>query len=469
MLLHAAAVLWMAAAPPEPAADDLLRLYAETRHFRSGLPVSPKVARDGTAAFFLRSGPKSDVQSLFMTDVATGQTKEVLSPEQLLAGAREQLTAAERARLERQRISARGFTSFQLSRDGQKLVVTLGGRLYLVTRPAMKVTPLRTGETPIDPQFSPDGSAVAYVSGNDVFAVDLAQNRERRVTRGGTGAVSHGLAEFVAQEEMDRFSGFWWSPDGKWIAFQETDDRPLEPFTIVDPMHPEQRGATFPYPRAGRANAVVRLGVVSAGGAGKPLWVQWDAARYPYLATVRWSEGAPLTLLVENRAQNEEVLLRADPATGKTAPLLTERSSANHWLDLAQDFPLWKKDGSGFFWMAERGGGPAIELRDAGGAPVAEWVPASFHPEPPAGYDDAHQALYFAGAPEPARRQLYRATPGRAPEPLPIGDPQPAMVTAKALEPETGVLVATSSSLRSWTSVALYRAEDGKKLADLPS
>jgi dipeptidyl-peptidase-4 len=166
MWIHAAALLWLAA-PASPPQDDLLRLYAETRRFRSGQPVAPRVARDGTAAFFLRSGPKSATQSLFMTDLGSGQTREVLTPEALLSGAQEQLTAAERARLERQRISARGFTAFSLSRDGQKLAVTLGGRLYLVTRPDMKVTPLHTGETPIDPQFAPDGSAVAYARGGD--------------------------------------------------------------------------------------------------------------------------------------------------------------------------------------------------------------------------------------------------------------------------------------------------------------
>jgi len=472
MWIHAAALLWMAAAPaPPPAApatDELLRLYAQTRRFRAGIPVKPKVAGDGSAAFFLRSGPKSAVQSLFMTDLATGQTREVLDAETLLAGAQEQLTAAERARLERQRISARGFTSFTLSRDGQKLLVSLGGRLYLVTRPQMKVTPLRTGETPIDPQFSPDGTQVAYVSGNDVYAMDLVSNRQRRLTRGGTEAVSHGLAEFVAQEEMDRHSGFWWSPDGKRLAFQETDNRPLEPFSIVDPMHPEQSAAVFPYPRAGKANSVVRLAVASAAGPGpgKPVWVQWDAAKYPYLTTVRWSEGAPLTVLVMNRAQNEEVLLRADPATGKTTALLTERSG--HWLNLNQDFPLWKKDGSGFFWMTERNGGPEIELRQAGGAPSASWVPPALRPDSPIKYDPAGDALYFISTADPTRRQPYRAVKGGAAEALAVGDPQPAMVEA-TLQPESGTLVVTSRTLRSLTTTQVHRAGDLKKLADLPS
>ncbi len=469
MLLHAATVLWMAAAPPQ---DELLRLYAETRRFRSGLPVAVKVTRDGSAAFFLRSGPKSAVQSLFMTDLATGETREVLNAETLLAGAQEQLTPAERARLERQRISARGFTSFSLSRDGQKLLVALGGRLYLVARPQMKVTPLKTSGTPIDPQFAPDGSQVAYVSGADLHAVDLASNRERRLTRGGTERLTHGLAEFVAQEEMGRFTGFWWSPDGKQVAFQETDDRPLEPFTIVDPMHPERGGDVFPYPRAGKANAVVRLAVTPTTGStpGKPTWIQWDAAKYPYLATVRWSEGAPLTLLVMNRAQNEEVLLRADPATGKTSTLLTERS--DHWLNLNQHFPIWKKDGSGFFWMSERSGGPEVELRDASGASPATWVPRAARMdsdlESPVKYDDATGALYFLAAPDPTRRQPHRVVKGGTPEALQVGDPQPAMVEALP-EGEATALVVRSRTLRGATSMRIYRARDLQKLADLPS
>src|SRR6185369_7205453 len=236
-------------------------------------------------------------------------------------------------------------------------------------------------------------------------------------------------------------------------------------FTIVDPMHPEQSGNVFPYPRAGKANAVVRLGITGASG-GTPVWAQWDAARYPYLTTVRWSEGAPLTILVMNREQNEEALLRVDPATGKTTSLLTETSG--HWLDLDQSFPLWKKDGSGFFWKTARNGGPEIELRDAAGALTASWVPPSVHPEPPTGYDDATGALYFVAAPDPTRRQPYRVLEGGAPEPLQVGGAQPATVEAE-LEPEAGALVVESRTLRTPPATSIYRARDLQKLADLPT
>jgi dipeptidyl-peptidase-4 len=462
-----AVALLFSAAPSAPAkGDDFLRLYAETRRFRSGHPVGVQVAQDGSAAFFLRSGPKSPVQALFMTDLKTGETRELLNAESLLKGAEQQMSVAEKARLERMRISARGFTSYVLSKDGSKLVVGLGGRLYLVTRPDLKVTPLNTGPFPIDPQLSQDGRHLAYASNNDVFAVDLATNKERRITRGGTEDVPHGLAEFVAQEEMGRFSGFWWSPDGKWIAYQETDQRPLEKMTIADPMHPERTALTFPYPRAGKANAIVKLGITSAAGGGKTVWVAWDAAKYPYLATVKWKEGAPLTILVQNRIQTEQVLLKVDPATGKTTPLLTE--SDPKWLNLDQAFPVWLKDGSGFFWLTERNGAPEVELRDATGALKQSWVKPEAHFDAFAGYDDARRTLYFNGMPDPTRRQVFRVVDGGAPEALAVGLPQPAMTFA-GVKAEAGIMVVNSAALRAQPVTSLHRLGDLGKVADLPS
>src|SRR5262249_39084646 len=156
--------------------------------------------------------------------------------------------------------------------------------------------------TVLDPKFSPDGKSVAYVRDHDVYVLDLAAQKDTPVTTGGSEERTHGLAEFVAQEEMHRFSGYWWSPDSKAIAYEEAAASGGEGGYVADPARPGQRPQPSYYPRPGKANARVRLGVVSVGG-GPTTWVQWDRQRYPYLATVRWDRGAPLLLAVQTRDQ----------------------------------------------------------------------------------------------------------------------------------------------------------------------
>src|SRR5690606_10595508 len=147
--------------------------------------------------------------------------------------------------------------------------------------------------------------------------------------------------------EMGRMRGFWWSPDGASIAYQETDHAGMERMHILDPMHPEHDAAAWPYPRPGQRNASVRLGVIAASG-GATTWVQWDRERYPYLASVTWPSSAPLTALVQSREQEDTALLAIDPATGASRELLTEHDDA--WINLDQSVPRWIAGGTQLLW-----------------------------------------------------------------------------------------------------------------------
>src|SRR5947208_8142872 len=106
------------AGEPDKKPDTFLHDYAVTHDFMRGRPVKPKPTPDGKAVLFLRSEAKKPKLSLFEFDVASGKTREMLTPESLLKGAEEKLSAEEKARRERQRISVGGFTDYQLSEDG---------------------------------------------------------------------------------------------------------------------------------------------------------------------------------------------------------------------------------------------------------------------------------------------------------------------------------------------------------------
>ncbi|RME39472.1 MAG: S9 family peptidase, partial [Planctomycetota bacterium] len=396
-----------------------LRTYAETRRFSLGRPRAIRVTPDGTAVLFLRSGPRSFVQSLYEFDTETGTERKLFSAEDILAGAAESLTEEEKARRERMRMAARGVAVYRLSRDGKRILVPLSGRLFVVERETGTVRELPCSEGyPIDPRFSPDGRFVAYVLAGDLYVMEIDTGKETRLTHRKSKHITNGLSEFVAQEEMGRFAGYWWSPDSRRLAYQQTDTRRVETLYIMDAMHPEKSPSPRPYPRPGKNNADVRLGILSVDG-GETTWVTWDRDRYPYLATVKWKENAPLTILVQNREQTEEALLRVDPQTGYTAVLLVERDPA--WINLDQSMPHWFPDGSAFLWMTERNGAWQLELRSADGRLQAPITSTDFRLKRFLSYDHTNGVVYLVGGDDPTQSQLFRAgvdPPSERPVPI---------------------------------------------------
>jgi dipeptidyl-peptidase 4 len=352
-----------------------LRDYAETRGFMLGRPVQAKPAPDGKTVLFLRAQARGPKLALYEFDVATGKTKELLSPESLLKGTAEAISAEEKARRERQRISVGGFTGFQISDDGTLVLLSLSGKLYVYNRSSAEVVQLATGPgSVLDPKFAPDGHSVAFVRNFDLYVIDLKSNKERRLTTGGAEKKTHGLAEFVAQEEMGRFAGYWWSPDSQSIVYEEADASQVEVWYVSDPAKPEQPAHLSSYPRPGKTNASVRLGIVHVQG-GPTTWIEWNQTKYPYLTQVRWEKDSPLTIQVEARDQKELALLLVNPTSGKTTILLTETDPA--WLNLHQDVPRWLDEGKSFLWISEREGGAQLELRSSSGSLKKVIVPPS--------------------------------------------------------------------------------------------
>ncbi|HVT63852.1 MAG TPA: prolyl oligopeptidase family serine peptidase [Mycobacteriales bacterium] len=323
--------------PQTATSESFPRLRARTQRFTLGEPRTFSICADGSRILFLRAAAGDDARTgLWVLDVADGIEHAVVDP-----AADAELTAAERARRERLREGAVGVVSYAADDAGRVVAFAQAGRLCVVDVDSREVRELGTATACFDPRPDPTGRHIAYVEGRELRVIGVDGGDERTLAVEPDEAVSWGRAEFVAAEEMNRFRGFWWSPDGSALLVARVDEAPVAQWWIADPAHPDQPPTAVRYPAAGTADADVTLWLIDVE-AGTRREVEWDRRRSPYLGRVHWSgTGAPL-LAVVSRDQKEVRVLAVDTGTGATAERSVDRDMA--WVELFDGVPAWHGD-----------------------------------------------------------------------------------------------------------------------------
>ncbi|MFF7632633.1 prolyl oligopeptidase family serine peptidase [Kitasatospora sp. NPDC008050] len=329
-------------APSATAQDTFPRQYARTLRYTVGQPRSFAVAPDGARVVFLRSTGRDRANLLWTLDPATGAETVVADSVQLLGGGEEDLSPAERARRERSREGSAGIVGYALDGAAELAAFALSGRLFTADLAAGAARELPAAGPLLDPRPSPDGRWIAYPTTAGALRLIAADGSgDRALAEPEAAGVTWGQAEFIAQEEMDRDRGYWWSPRSDALLVARADDAPVQRWWIADPARPETVPTEVAYPAAGTPNAEVTLWLFALDGTRTE--VVWDRAAYPYLGRVHWSAGGAPLLLVQARDQRSQLLLTVDQATGATSELLAEQDAA--WLELFSGAPAWTPDG----------------------------------------------------------------------------------------------------------------------------
>ena len=301
------------------------------------------MAADGSRVAFLRSRGGEDPNTCLWVLDADGWTERLAADPSAIGSEESGPSVEERARRERAREMAGGIVAFDATPGLTRTVFALAGRAYTVdlSRPGAPVEPVPASGNVYDPRIDPTGRRVAYVADRALRVVDES-GADRLLAGDGDPAVSWGLAEFAAAEEMDRLRGYWWSPDGETIAATHVDENPVRIAYISNPTNPEDPPRPVRYPFAGTDDAIVTLHLVRVSD-GERVEVAWDRARFPYLIRFVWTEGAPPTLLVMSRDQRSSQVLTVDASTGATT--LVREDHADEWLDVFDGVPAWQPNG----------------------------------------------------------------------------------------------------------------------------
>ncbi|WP_426261747.1 S9 family peptidase [Sphingomonas sp. DC1100-1] len=374
-------------------------------------PRGVRLSPDGTLLTFLR--PRADEKErtdLWARDTRTGAERMLVDSKKVGTGA--ELTEAEKMQRERARIGgSKGIVAYDFAPDGRSILVPLDGDLYLATLDGKvrRLTATPGGE--LNPIISPKGNYVSFVRDQNLFAQPLSGGEARALTTGGGGTVHFGEAEFVAQEEMDRRTGYWWSPDERYVAVERFDEAPVRVFTRASIGAAGTKTYEQRYPAAGTPNVLVDLYVMRPDGSGQ---VKVDLGSDPdiYLARVDWTpDGKTLLVQRESRDQKTLDMLAVDPTTGKAKVLFTEKSGARSWINLSDDYRVLK-DGS-LIWRSERDGYGHLYLRSLAGKwtqlTKGPWVVTGL-----VGVDEAKGRIYLTGTKDDVLEQhLYSVDIGR--------------------------------------------------------
>ncbi len=296
---------------------------------------------------YLFSGRGDLARDLWEMDLATGEKRILLAAAGGGPGARP-MSREEELRRERERLRESGVTHFAWADDAPALLVPLRGDAWVDGRVVARGL--------ASPRLSRDGRLLVFVREGEVWAMPLPEGLERRLTSGAAAGLTHGLADYIAQEEMGRPEGLWISPDGRFVAFEEADERHVPAYPIVHQHGDRMEMEAHRYPFAGAGNPRVRLGVVPVAG-GPPVWMDLEGDEY--LARVSWAPDGRLLAQTQTRDQRRLALRALDPATGRGRVLLVEESEL--WVTLPDDLKLLP--GGEFVWASERTGLKQLELR----------------------------------------------------------------------------------------------------------
>jgi dipeptidyl-peptidase-4 len=359
---------------------------------------------NGRAYSYLETDTSIKQTNLWRYDVASGKKTELVDAKYLVLKEGEQPFSIQ---------------NYVWSSDRKKLLFTgsltarrlkTGGNFFLYEPGNKKFRQLtKSDEEQVNVKFSPDGSMIGFVRGNNLFLHRLDDDSETQLTFDGAPHVRNGHFDWVYEEEFGLIDGWQWSPDGKYIAYWQIDENREPEFPITDflPLHQEVK--KMRYPKAGDPNGIVRIGILDLASR-KTVWADigapLDSTQDTYVPRIKWTNRSGL-LAVErlNRHQNKLELTFVDASTGRANIVLTEAEQT--WIDVRDDLTFLKK-GDQFLWSSDRDGYLHLYLYGMDGKLVRQLTQGRWDVERLNGVDESSGMVYFtAGIVSPLGREVY--------------------------------------------------------------
>lgn len=370
-------------------------------------PSKLKLSPDGKRATYIQSREDDYNRfDLWQYDVASGKRSMLIDSKALFSG-NEELSDEEKARRERQRIFGKGILEYTWSADGTALMFPLNGDVYYFKLGSEKAINLTKGEGfATDVKFSPKGNFISFVREQNLYIIDIQSQKTKALTTKGGDTIKFAMAEFVAQEEMSRMTGYWWAPDESTIALTKVDMSPVNVATRNEIYADSIKLIDQRYPFAGTNNVVIELGFIDiAANADEIRWVDLGDDKDIYLTRGKWlPNGQTFSYQWQTRNQQQQQLVFVDKTSLVGKAILTETS--NTWVNIHDGLKFIDQ---GFLWTSEKDGFKHIYLYNYKGQELAQLTNGDWVVDKLLAFNEKTGDVFFSGRKDtPIERHLYK-------------------------------------------------------------
>jgi dipeptidyl-peptidase 4 len=297
----------------------------------------------------------NDNGDLMSVDGESGKTSVLVAKEKI--GSMHSNTASEKDKDHRTRY---GEASYLWAPDSKHLLFDSNGSLFLYSlKDGLGVSIVESGTASgDDPKFAPDGSAVTYVHGHDLYLRRLPYSQQAvRLTSSRDASILNGEVDWLYLEELDVRSNYFWSPDSKSIAYLQMNEAAVPQYPITDWIPTHATVEMQHYPQPGNPNPVVRVGVVNV----RSDHINWMklplAAGEDYVPRFGWVNARTLWIETLTRDHKHRRLYFADVSNGRTQLVLEETDAK--FFDESYDVTI---SGPNILWTSWRDGHTQIYL-----------------------------------------------------------------------------------------------------------
>ena len=366
---------------------------------------------DSSAMTWLHAADGGLVRSLWRIDVQSGERSVIAGP-----GADSPMSREEELLRERTRTRELGVSSYSWARESDLPVLMIPGPTVRVSVDGEPLRELAGSEGALTPTLSPDGTQMSFVRGGELFVIAVSgQSEATQLTSGAEDGLTHGLADYIAQEEFGQLRGHCWSKDGR-IAYLRVDERHVAPYPIVHQGSTNVDVETHRYPFSGDENAHVSLWIADlSSGEHRELTLPEEDG---YLVRVAWwpdssdgqrlvsRDGQRLVAQWINRDQNRLRLLTFS-GSGEATVLIDETQEP--WVNVADD-ARGLADGA-FLWSSESSGFRHLSLRAEDGSEIRTLTSGEWIVDGVIGVDEDSRWVYFSSTRgSPMERRVERVS-----------------------------------------------------------